>query len=160
MHCWALTLLLTSAYQHLHLTLATNPFKGVTHSSVTLSFTSAYYKRWSHSCFLPLITSLPGQPRLPSKDNIAIHVACCYCGKRQRRMALSKCCLTKLRAMSFVAALLMFPLVASSARSDFYDFGTTHGDSTLVKGEDASVMVTLEKTFRVYEKNYNQLSVS
>ena len=76
-------------------------------------------------------------------------------------MASSKCCdLANVRVMSLVAALLMLPLVASSA-DDFYDYGIDHDDLSLAKGEDAAVMVALKGApFRMYEKSFTQISVS
>ena len=57
------------------------------------------------------------------------------------------------------AALLLLPMAASLP--EFFKFGVSEGDSTLVKAEDAAVMITLKYApFMMYRKSYFKIVVS
>lgn len=65
-------------------------------------------------------------------------------------------CLVK---ATLVTALLLLPMAASLP--EFFKFGVSEGDSTLVKAEDAAVMVTLKYApFMMYGKSYFKIVVS
>ena len=72
-------------------------------------------------------------------------------------MALAvKSCLIK---AVVAAALLLLPMAASLP--EFFKFGVSEGDSTLVKAEDAAVMITLKYApFMMYRKSYFKIVVS
>ena len=58
-----------------------------------------------------------------------------------------------------VSALLLLPMAASVP--EFFKFGVGEGDSTLVKAEDAAVMITLKYApFTMYGKSYFKIVVS
>lgn len=73
-------------------------------------------------------------------------------------MEASKSFLVNVVAVSFTTALLMLPTATHAV--DFYRFGTSEGDTTLAKTEDAAVMISLTNApFMVYGESYTQISV-
>jgi hypothetical protein len=65
-----------------------------------------------------------------------------------------------IRAIVVAAAgLLLLPMATSLP--EFFKFGVGEGDSTLVKAEDAAVMITLKYApFIMYGKSYFKIVVS
>ena len=58
-----------------------------------------------------------------------------------------------------MGVLLLLPMVA--CLPEFFKFGIGEGDSTLVKAEDAAVMITLKYApFMMYGKSYFKIVVS
>lgn len=71
-------------------------------------------------------------------------------------MVTDNCCFVKI---ILVGSLLVLPMVA--CLPEFFKFGVSEGDSTLVKAEDAAVVITLKYVpFMMYGKSYFKIVVS
>jgi hypothetical protein len=77
----------------------------------------------------------------------------------EKELNMANCHLIRAIVAAAAGLLLLLPMAASLP--EFFKFGVSEGDSTLVKAEDAAVMITLKYApFMMYGKSYFKIVVS